>query len=739
MSGEQEIRGSRDTVAAVAASVGRVLGRTLCAEHRKDSVPGGGRFVPRSADAGIGEVTYVAEGNRVQVTMDLATAAPSCRVPAYEVWLHVANLGHGVAVLEPRRQDAGTALPVRFYVDGREQLSALREVTLTSLLMGLGEAAAFLRSWTKVPELPAKAAAFKKFAEVAEVLRAEKAAFAPVDLLAAQVASVAAGAPVALTAQDPLSARYALAAVGHHLAAYGLTALAFTRLRADADNLVQLCLDLRGQGGLLAIPATSLVMSVNAYDMGRVARSLLRCMQSSGAPALFFGAREELEVLFANQGAANDPLCPVVFSVPGLPIDTIVEFGTRTACVAAGLAVQQLKIIDKLCREQLGKLPQVEAVRLAHTVVSAAVGACAGGGDPDTEIARQVAVLKGREETLGGLESRYRQERSPRLQERLEQTFLEDATLDRLKNVIIGQDRALDAIFARVRAALELGDPHKPIAVLLEGPPAVGKSETVRYLAETMGIPMLYIDGGSLTSHHQVRTALLGSDRGVVGSFEPGKLEKACRSFMGAFVEFADLDHVNQDARAQAADLCMQLLDRGVIQTSTGTDIFGPNLVIFYTCNLPEDEDRKSRTKFGFGSEELTHKEVANRIESKLGSLFTQAFMSRVGTPVVFTRLSPGAERSIAAAILDDLVRRFLMRKAIPLSDLTIDDSAVDRVIAAGNSGGRILGVRRIAEQARELLAPALFRFHKDNGAGQPCALALAGALHGLIIERRQS
>ena len=63
-------------------------------------------------------------------------------------------------------------------------------------------------------------------------------------------------------------------------------------------------------------------------------------------------------------------------------------------------------------------------------------------------------------------------------------------TLDRdLKNVVFGQDKAIDALAAAIKMARSgLGNPHKPIGTFLFcGPTGVGKTEVARQLAYCHG------------------------------------------------------------------------------------------------------------------------------------------------------------------------------------------------------------------------------------------------------------
>src|ERR1700693_4532151 len=80
-------------------------------------------------------------------------------------------------------------------------------------------------------------------------------------------------------------------------------------------------------------------------------------------------------------------------------------------------------------------------------------------------------------------------------------------TLDRdLKNVVFGQDKAIDALVTAIRMARSgLGNPQKPIGnFLFSGPTGVGKTEVARQLAYCLGIELLRFDMSAYLDGHAV-------------------------------------------------------------------------------------------------------------------------------------------------------------------------------------------------------------------------------------------
>ncbi|MGA1093779.1 MAG: AAA family ATPase, partial [Burkholderiaceae bacterium] len=103
------------------------------------------------------------------------------------------------------------------------------------------------------------------------------------------------------------------------------------------------------------------------------------------------------------------------------------------------------------------------------------------------------------------------------------------AKLDRnLKNVVFGQDAAIDALAAAIKMARSgLGKPEKPIgSFLFSGPTGVGKTEVARQLAYLLGIELIRFDMSEYMERHAV-SRLIGAPPGYVGFDQGGLLTEA--------------------------------------------------------------------------------------------------------------------------------------------------------------------------------------------------------------------
>src|SRR6186997_2345042 len=100
-------------------------------------------------------------------------------------------------------------------------------------------------------------------------------------------------------------------------------------------------------------------------------------------------------------------------------------------------------------------------------------------------------------------------------------------TLDRdLRNVVFGQDKAIDALVSAIRMARSgLGNPRKPIGnFLFSGPTGVGKTEVARQLAFCLGVELLRFDMSEYMERHAV-SRLIDAPPGYIGFDQGGQLK----------------------------------------------------------------------------------------------------------------------------------------------------------------------------------------------------------------------
>ena len=168
--------------------------------------------------------------------------------------------------------------------------------------------------------------------------------------------------------------------------------------------------------------------------------------------------------------------------------------------------------------------------------------------------------------------------------------FEPDAVMSRLRENIVGQDDALAAMEAMlVRVKADIGDENRPLAVhLFLGPTGVGKTETVRLIAEAIHgnrDGLCRIDMNTLAQEHYA-AALTGAPPGYVGSKEGHSLfdlDKVQGSFSKpGIVLFDEIEKASKEV----VRTLLNVLDTGRLVFPSGNrEIDFRNTLIFMTSN----------------------------------------------------------------------------------------------------------------------------------------------------------
>ncbi|MFZ9557887.1 MAG: AAA family ATPase, partial [Limnohabitans sp.] len=165
-------------------------------------------------------------------------------------------------------------------------------------------------------------------------------------------------------------------------------------------------------------------------------------------------------------------------------------------------------------------------------------------------------------------------------------------TLERdLKNVVFGQDKALEALSAAVKMARSgLGKADKPIgAFLFSGPTGVGKTEAAKQLAFIMGIDLIRFDMSEYMERHAV-SRLIGAPPGYVGFDQGGLLTEAITKKPHSVLLLDEIEKAHPDV----FNVLLQVMDHGTLTDNNGRKADFRNVIVIMTTNAGAETMNKA-------------------------------------------------------------------------------------------------------------------------------------------------
>ena len=253
-----------------------------------------------------------------------------------------------------------------------------------------------------------------------------------------------------------------------------------------------------------------------------------------------------------------------------------------------------------------------------------------------------------------------------------EEEFKRLAELDvRLKQHIVGQDEAVDAVSAAIRRSrVGISPKHKPVSFIFVGSTGVGKTELVKQLADDLfNSPdsLIRLDMSEFMEKHSV-SRLVGSPPGYVGYDEAGQLTEKIRRKPYSVVLFDEIEKAHPDV----LNILLQILDDGEVTDAHGRKVNFENTVIVMTSNAGSG---KAAGAVGFGrSADDQDKE---RGMKALQEFLRPEFINRVDEIVYFHQLTEENFRGIAGIMLEEL-KTALEEKGY---HFTYDDALVDYLV----------------------------------------------------------
>jgi ATP-dependent Clp protease ATP-binding subunit ClpA len=157
----------------------------------------------------------------------------------------------------------------------------------------------------------------------------------------------------------------------------------------------------------------------------------------------------------------------------------------------------------------------------------------------------------------------------------------------------------------------------------------------------------------------------------------------------------------------QVADLFLRILDRGEAQATKGPIFSCANLIFAFTINLPFGMDEEVHRSFGF-SEYPDDEEVSQKVIGHLRHMFSGAFLSRIGYPIVFDPLAGSALGSIVERAIQNGLQRASQRLRLDVDSVVLEKNVGEKLLPHLNTNIVSFGARALIEKAQSEAADAL-------------------------------
>lgn len=266
---------------------------------------------------------------------------------------------------------------------------------------------------------------------------------------------------------------------------------------------------------------------------------------------------------------------------------------------------------------------------------------------------------------------------------------------NQLSNRLIGQEAAIKTLAKAVRRSrFKLKKKKKPTVLFFAGPTGVGKTESVKALAESLfgsEDAMHRFDMSEYMEEHSI-SKLIGSPPGFVGHEEEGQLTEKIRRNPYSIVLLDEFEK----SHPKVANLFLQAFDDGRLTDSKGRTIDFRNTLIILTSNIGVTESRY----VGFNSDQQKVNE--DKTSSALEKNYPPEFLNRIDEVITFNELKQHDIEKIVDLRINEY-QVSLLEKGI---ELKLEDDAKSYLATKGYSssmGARPLS-RIITREVEDLI-----------------------------------
>ena len=349
--------------------------------------------------------------------------------------------------------------------------------------------------------------------------------------------------------------------------------------------------------------------------------------------------------------------------LPDKAIDLMDEAGARTHLLEVKVPAR-IKQLEKECEETKNK--KKEAVEKQDYEVAAALR--------DEQINLEARIVEETEKWEAGLKTKKRQVKIDDIAETVSMATgipvtrlgADDMKMikqmaDYIKQSIIGQDKAVEALAKVIkRSRTGVASSKQPTgSFMFLGPTGVGKTETVKALAEYMfgdTDAMIRIDMSEYQEKYNV-SRLIGAPPGYVGHDEGGQLTEAVRRKPYSVVLFDEVEKAHPDIFSTL----LQVLDEGRLTDSNGRVVDFTNTIIVMTSNVGARKLADFGTGIGFSTSSSMLEEQAKMdsiIKKELKNKFSPEFLNRLDDIILFDQLDSNDVIKIVDIELNKFIER---------------------------------------------------------------------------------